>query len=121
MEQAPFPETTVSKCTRPGNAEKQPGQILFDTGIIHKCHTKAEKAADDQHCLEAKAAIQKAVDKGIECLALIEMETEAKENEAKAKKAAPPPHLNLTCTPTRKKHPRLVVGREDCFMRETAW
>lgn len=91
MEQAPFPETTVLKCTRPGNAEKQPGQILFDTGIIHKCHTKAEKAADDQHCLEAKAAIQKAVDKGIECLALIEMETEAKENEAKAKKAAPPP------------------------------
>ena len=91
MDQASFPETTTVRRTRPGNAEKRPGQILIDAGIVHKHYTKAQKAADDQRLLEAKLAREKAADEGIECLALIEMEAEAKENKAKAKQAAAPP------------------------------
>ena len=91
MDQAPFPKTMTVRCTSPGNAEKRPGQILIDTGIVHKRRTKAQKAADDQLLLEAKLAHEKVADEGIERLALIEMEAEAKENEAKAKQAAAPP------------------------------
>lgn len=73
--------------TWPGNCDKHPANILFETGVVQKRHTREEKAADDKHIMEAKAAQQ-----GVQRLALMEMEVEAKASEAKLKKAKPPPH-----------------------------
>ncbi|KAF9230592.1 hypothetical protein BU15DRAFT_69068 [Melanogaster broomeanus] len=79
----------ASRRTRPGNANKHPARILFETGTIQKRRTKAEKAADDKHLKDAKAAQEQATQKGIERLAMMEMEAEEKANEAKESKPQP--------------------------------
>ncbi|KAF8121496.1 hypothetical protein EV363DRAFT_1457581 [Boletus edulis] len=91
MEQPPSPRPIVTRRTRPGNADKRPGLILYETGTVQRRHTKAEKAANDQRLQEAKTTKDKAADQGIDQLALLEMEAEASAKEAKAKKAAAPP------------------------------
>ncbi|KAF9231627.1 hypothetical protein BU15DRAFT_82158 [Melanogaster broomeanus] len=79
----------TSRRTRPGNANKHPARILFETGTIQKRRTKAEKAADDKRLKDAKAAQEQATQKGIEHLAMMEMEVEEKANEAKESKPQP--------------------------------
>ncbi|KAF9218821.1 hypothetical protein BS17DRAFT_863839 [Gyrodon lividus] len=75
--------------TRPGNANKHPARILFETGTIQKRCTKAEKAADDKRLKDTKAAQEQATQKGIEHLAMMEMEAEEMANEAKESKPQP--------------------------------
>ena len=58
---------------------------------MQKQCTKAEKAADDKHLKDAKAAKEEAVKQGVEHLALMEMEAEVKVNDAKASKPKPCP------------------------------
>ncbi|KAF8837066.1 hypothetical protein BDN67DRAFT_1014158 [Paxillus ammoniavirescens] len=87
--------------TRPGNVNKHPASILFSTGTIQKKCTKAKKAADDKRLKDAKAAKEQATQKDIERLALMEMETEDKANEAKASKPPPACPRSLPCPRTR--------------------
>ncbi|KAG6371127.1 hypothetical protein JVT61DRAFT_9889 [Boletus reticuloceps] len=91
MEQPPSPGPIVTRRTRPGNADKRPGLILYETGTVQRRRTKAEKATNDRRLQEAKTAKDKAADQGIDRLALLEMEAEASAKEAKVKKAAAPP------------------------------
>ena len=88
MDSAPVPTCH----TQPGNNNKHPANILFETGVIQKRHTRKEKAADNKCIMEAKATQQKAVQKGVQHLVLMEMEVEAKVSKAKTKKAKPPLH-----------------------------
>ncbi|KAG6374997.1 hypothetical protein JVT61DRAFT_3772 [Boletus reticuloceps] len=57
--------------TRSSNMNKHPADILKPA---KKRRTKVEKAADDQHLKDAKAAQEKATVKGIGRLATMEME-----------------------------------------------
>ncbi|KIK75807.1 hypothetical protein PAXRUDRAFT_29040 [Paxillus rubicundulus Ve08.2h10] len=79
----------VSHRTHPGNADKHPANILFATGTIQKRRTKAEKAADDKHLKDPKATNEQATQKGIERLALMEMEAEEKASKPQQKPAVP--------------------------------
>ncbi|KIM51398.1 hypothetical protein SCLCIDRAFT_33465 [Scleroderma citrinum Foug A] len=52
---------------------------------------QAEKAVDDKHLKDTKAAKEEAAKQGVERLALMEMEAEAKANDVKASKPKPRP------------------------------
>ncbi|KAF9222236.1 hypothetical protein BS17DRAFT_839272 [Gyrodon lividus] len=71
--------------------------LLRSLSPSKKRRTKAEKAADDKRLKDAKAAQEQATQKGIERLAMMEMEAEEKANEVKESKPQParprpPPH-----------------------------
>ena len=98
--------------TQPGNCDKHPANILFESGLVQKRHTREEKAADDKCNMEAKAAQQKAAQQGVQHLVLMEMEAEAKASEAKLKKAKPPPHPRPCIQAPASKNKGLSGGGE---------
>ncbi|KAG1905400.1 uncharacterized protein F5891DRAFT_976338 [Suillus fuscotomentosus] len=83
--------------TRPKNATQHPGCILIESQ--GKRHTAAQKAADDQHEKEAKEASNKAVQESYQCIATMQAQMQADQDNA---------HVD---TP-KPKHPRACpVGK----------
>ena len=72
------------------NADKCLAQILFESGLIQRWHTKVQKAEDDQHLKEAKASKEKVVWEGLDQLELMKVIVKAKMAEVQLKKLDPP-------------------------------
>ncbi|KAG8219266.1 hypothetical protein J3R82DRAFT_107 [Butyriboletus roseoflavus] len=78
--------------THASNADKHLAQILFESDLLQKRHTKAQKAENDQRLKEAKASKQKAAQEGLDRLESMKVDAKAKMAEAKLKKSELPPH-----------------------------
>lgn len=82
---------SLPRRTRASNADKHPGQILFESGLLQRRRTKAQKAEDDQCLKEAKASKEKAVREGLDRLESMKVDAKAKMAEGQSKKLDPPP------------------------------
>ena len=87
----PAQSLSLPQWTHAPNADKHPAQILFESGLIQRWHTKAQKAKDDQHLKEAKASKEKAVQEGLNWLGSMKVITKAKMAKVQSKKLNPPP------------------------------
>ena len=80
-------EGNTPRCTCASNADKHPGQILFESGLLQKQHTKAQKAEDDQHLNEARASKEKVAQEGLERLEWMKLDAKARMADAQSKKS----------------------------------
>ena len=62
----PAQSPSLPQRTRASNADKHLGQILFESGLLQRRRTKAQKAEDDQCLKEAKASKEKVVREGLD-------------------------------------------------------